>query len=331
MKSKGIPAALCLLAVLTGLAANAQANTSVKFSATSDCRAQTRWPALLGQIAAVAGGPGEFMVSAGDIDRCANTRSDLDAAYGAGFTWYPVIGNHERPGSGAESYYGENMDYLRGYSYGAVNPGPAGCSETTYSFDAGPVHIVCINEYWDGLNNPGSDRARDGDVVPALRAWIANDLANTSKPWKIIVGHEPAYPQADQDWGDSRHVGDSLDKYVANRDAFWAVLEQNDVTAYICGHTHRYSRYQPPGSSVWQFDAGEAGKASDHWRYDTFIMVNADENQIQFDVYRSLNQEGVFAITDSLLVPDPATLALLAAGALVLLRRRSRACQVREP
>jgi len=188
-----------------------------------------------------------------------------------------------------------------------------------YSFDAGPVHIVCINEYWNGGTAAGSDIARDGDAVTELRQWLADDLASTDKPWKLVVGHEPAYPQPDEDWGDARHVGDSLDKYPANRDAFWDVLEQHDVAAYLCGHTHRFSHYLPPGSDVWQIDCAEA---RDLGQYGAFLIVEANDEMIRFDVYRSLST-GRFSLTDTWAVPEPAVLMpAFVIGVLGLMRRR---------
>jgi hypothetical protein len=201
-----------------------------------------------------------------------------------------------------------------------VNAGPTGTGETTYSFDAGPVHIAAINEYWDGGTSAGSDVARDGDVVAELRDWLAADLAASSAPWKIVFGHEPAYPQPDEDWGDARHVGNSLDKYPANRDAFWDLLEANGVVAYICGHTHRASHYQPTTSSVWQIDVGEARGIG---KYGTFLIVEADYTEITFNLYRSLDS-AQFALTDSWAVPEPATVVLLLPAAVALLARRMR-------
>jgi hypothetical protein len=307
--------------VLTAAAVGAPAG-EVRFLVTCDNRYYAGFADVLAEVAALPGGPGEFMVSPGDIDRCADTRDRLDTAFGSGFTWYPVIGNHELPGAGSETYYGENIDYLRAYSYGPVNPGPTGCAETTYSFDAGPVHIACINEYWNGGTAAGSDIARDGDVVAELRTWLDNDLAGTDKTWKLVFGHEPAYPQPDEDWGDARHVGDSLDQYSANRDAFWDLLEQHGVVAYVCGHTHRFSHYQPPGSDVWQIDAAQARGTG---AYDTFMIVTADEAEVQFDVYRCLGSTP-FTLTDSWAVPEPSALCFFgAAVASVLLRRRPKA------
>ncbi len=298
----------------------------VKFSVTCDNRNFYQgFTDILNEINLRAGGPGQFMVSPGDIDHCETNLQILNNAFEPDIKWYPAVGNHEMPDKGTENYSGENMDYLRQYYYdhlqGTVNPGPAGCVETTYSFEVGPLHIACINEYWDGTTNVDADEAPPwGDVVPELRTWLDNDLSNTTCKWKLVVGHEPAYPQPDEDWGDARHVGDSLDANPANRDAFWNLLEQHDVVAYVCGHTHRFSHYQPPGSDVWQIDTAQARGIG---QYDTFVIVNADDNEIQFDVYRSMNTSQ-FSLTDSWAVPEPSTLSLLVFGGMLLMKKRTK-------
>jgi hypothetical protein len=126
---------------------------ALTFSVTSDSRTSSGFADVLEEIKLRAGGPGDFMVSTGDIDPVSVTRNKLETAFGAGFVWYPVVGNHELPGDGTERYPGENMDSLRSYDYGTVNPGPAGCVETTYSFDTGPVHMSVINEIVNAEDN----------------------------------------------------------------------------------------------------------------------------------------------------------------------------------
>ncbi len=114
-------------------------------------------------------------------------------------------------------------------------------------------------------------------------------------------------------------MSDSLNAYPGNRDAFWSLLEEKGATAYVCGHTHRFSHYQPPGSDVWQIDAAQARGTGIH---DTFVIVTAGAESIQFDVYRSL-VGGQFSLTDTWIVPEPAGLSLLSVLALMLLRRRT--------
>ncbi|MBT8368329.1 MAG: metallophosphoesterase [Deltaproteobacteria bacterium] len=61
--------------------------------------------------------------------------------------------------------------------------------------------------------------------------WIERDQSPSQKPSKFVIGHEPAYPQF-------RRAGDSLDADPLMRDDFWQILSENNVTAFISGHTH---------------------------------------------------------------------------------------------
>jgi hypothetical protein len=245
------------------------------------------------------------MLSVGDLDPVRVTRGQIDAVFGKSFAWYPVVGNHELDNTASDPAAGD-MAYLREYFNtnlkGKVNPGPQGTRETTYSFDAGDVHIAVINEYWDGQTEPGSD-AKGGGVVEPLRAWLKTDLQASRKPWKLVVGHEPAYPQPDKDWGAARHAEDNLTAHPADRDAFWSLLDECRVAAYLCGHTHRYSRYQPPHSKVWQIDVAQARGNEKEWKYDTFVIATADASGLKFETYRSLTEPRKFALTDRLALP----------------------------
>lgn len=116
--------------------------------------------------------------------------------------------------------------------------------------------------------------------MPALYEWLEADLASCDKPFIFVIGHEPAFPQ-------HRHVGSSLDKNKARRDAFWNLLEAEGVTAYICGHTHFYSAHQGNANfigKVWQFDVGDAG--NDPGDGKTFFDVTVDANLATLSVYR---------------------------------------------
>jgi Calcineurin-like phosphoesterase len=275
------------------LVAAASAET-VRFAVASDNRGRPGFVEIEKQIKKAAGGTVRFLISPGDEDPPETTREQIDQVFGAQFLWYPVVGNHEL----------KHLPYLRSYYLDRLKrttrPGPKGCRETTYSFDVGNVHIAVLNAFWNGEQGVGDDRKFNGGIVAPLRAWLADDLRATSKAWKLVVAHPPAFPRPDQDWHESRHVGESLDRHPADRDAFWALLDRQGVAAYICGHSHRYSRYQPPGSRVWQIDAALARGETNSWKYDTFVIVTADERRLKFEVYRNLKARGKFEITDTL-------------------------------
>ncbi|MFG0252488.1 MAG: DNRLRE domain-containing protein [Phycisphaerales bacterium JB038] len=260
------------------------------FTATSDTRSSTgpgEFPLVLADITAT-GGPGAFMVCPGDIDPPQNVDAALDAKFGAGFDWYPVVGNHE-----AETP--ADMPWIRnehGHLPHLVREGPVGCETTTYAFEFGNAHFAVINEYFDGTSDVGTD----GDICDELYAWLEADLLQNTKPWVFVVGHEPAYPQPDMHWGDARHVGDSLDQYPARRDAFWALLAGHNVSAYLTAHTHRYSRYLQ--DDVWQIDTGQARGVGP---YDTYQRWLVGEEQLVLHVYRSL-ADGAFRLVDTLAI-----------------------------
>ena len=281
----------------------ARAAEPLRFCVTADNRGHSDFISILQQMAKLQGGPGQFMISVGDVDPAQTTRGHLDQVFGKDFIWYPVVGNHELKGTGTD--LAENdMLYLRKYYdarlKGKVNPGPKGTTETTYSFDAGDVHIAVINLYWDGEEAPESDKAQPySDVVKPLRTWLEEDLQRSHKTWKLVVGHEPGWPQADRDWGESRYENCGLSLQPRKRQRFWSILEENGVAAYLCAHTHRYSRYLPEGSKVWQIDSAQA-RGDKSWQFDAFLIVTADAKTLRFDAYRNLKEQGKFTITDTL-------------------------------
>ena len=285
---------------LAAVAGGCGAAAGFRFTATSDSRsprldlreafapvrsqagrqARSSFRHCLSQINERVGSEGVFHVSIGDIDPPGQTWEDIVDTFGADTLWYPVVGNHDA----ATAAY---LDWIR-VRFASLprplHPGPPGCETTTYSFDRGSAHFVVLNEYYDGRSDAGTD----GDVGGGLCEWLAADLAASAKPVKIVFGHEPAFPF-------ERHIGDSLDKYPDNRDRFWALLERERVAAYVCGHTHYYSRYRPEGGNVWQINLGNAG--NDQRDGQTFLACTVRRSSVRFDVWRG-RLGGEFALED---------------------------------
>jgi hypothetical protein len=196
-------------------------------------------------------GPGNFLVSTGDIDPPTVVKAAIDSILGDNYVWYPVIGNHE-----IEAI--EHVEYLRNYpevGKGIVNlvrHGPPGCKETTYSFDWENCHFVVLNQYYDGQ----SDMGTDGDVVPELLQWLEQDLVDNEKQNIFVFGHEPIFSMPDMDNGRLRHFDNSLNKYIDNNIAFLQLLRKFGVIAYVCGHSHNASYANFNG--LWQIDTGHS-------------------------------------------------------------------------
>ena len=253
------------------------------------------------------GGPGEFMISPGDIDPPGAVYNDIRTYIGSDYVWYPVVGNHE-----AETP--ADMTWLRAFNPGGnslpnvVKPGPANGVETSFSFDYGDVHFAVINEYYDG----SSDTGTVGDVTDALHTWLAADLTANTRPIVFVIGHEPAFPQPDKESGRVRYIDASLNMFETNRDRFWQTLTDNSVTAYICGHTHNYSAVKinadgvidGSGYNVWQIDVGHARGYADTGARSTFVMFYVmDDGSVWHTTYRLNLASHNYELTEKRQIP----------------------------
>jgi 3',5'-cyclic AMP phosphodiesterase CpdA len=257
---------------------------SFRFTASADNRdLHQTWRYVVGQINKVCGDEGAFHLSAGDVDPIDSTFAIMKEVFGEDVLFYLCIGNHELPGvsSTSNDRPDENMPWLRNHFStlpNIVNDGPSNCKETTYSYDYGPAHFVLLNQYYNGK----SDIALDGDVSDSLYAWLEADLALNSKKIIIVVGHEPAFPEAVD-----HHALDCINKYSARRDRFWNLLKEYHVAAHLTSHTHRYLMSEIQG--VLEINLGTAGQTND-WLVDdpkklTFLDVLVNETSVKFKAY----------------------------------------------
>ena len=112
-----------------------------------------------------------------------------------------AIGNHEGSGELFVKYFPYPFEGGRYWSY-----------------DDGPAHFTVIDQYTD--YSPGS----------AQLDWIENDLASTTKPWKIIYLHRPG-------WSAGNHGNDTnVQDYIQ------PLCVQYGVSLVFAGHNHYYAR-----------------------------------------------------------------------------------------
>lgn len=232
---------------------------------------------LLGYVAQF--GPGDFMVSTGDVLPAADTRWTISQVLGEEYPWFPLPGNHD--------FGYADLKFLQNYDYAAfgadapkiVNSGPDSCPDTTYSFDYKNAHFVALNVYC----NDESPWGIDGSIADTLYDWLAADLTETTQEHIFVFGHEPAFPQPDAQTGDLRHHHESLDQYPEARDRFWQLLQDEGVLAYIHGHTHGYSAIQLEG--VWQLDAGQAMGVRAAPSPGTFLIISVTGSAVRLQTY----------------------------------------------
>ncbi len=182
-----------------------------------------------------------------------------------------------------------NISSVKTWYYAPGNHDVDHLTESHWSMDVENVHFVFLNEYLTG----------DGRVGDSDYNWLVNDLNANAKPAVFIIGHEPAFPE-------NRHVGDSLDAYPEERDRFWNLLNERQVLAYICGHTHVYSTYSDATGPTIQIDLGNAGNPSITGNPQTFVIFDVTDQQVDAYVYDGFQDEpysGGFSF--SMPVPAP--------------------------
>jgi len=231
-------------------------------------------------------GPGDFMVSPGDVLVAADARWTIDQVLGEDYLWYPMPGNHD---------FGlADIRYLQNYDYdpngdappNIVNWGPESCPRTTYSFDYQNSHFVALNVYC----NEETPWGIDGSITDTIYDWLAADLAGTDQEHIFVFGHEPAFPQPDTHTGRINHLYESLDQYPQARDRFWQLLQDHNVLAYICGHTHGYSAVNLDG--IWQLDAGQAMGVRAAPSPGTFLILSVQGGRVVLKTYRGESGPG---------------------------------------
>ena len=176
-----------------------------------------------------AGRAGELLLTLGDNAYSSGTESELQSNLFAPMATllrqvplFPSPGNHEYVTHSAQPY-------LDNFYLPANNPQN---TERYYSFDWGPVHFV-------SLDSNCSTGTTGVCTMSAQKSWLQQDLAATSRPWKVVYFHHPP-------WSSGSH-GSS----TRMRDTFAPVFEQYGVDLVLTGHDHNYERSKPmKGSAV---------------------------------------------------------------------------------
>ncbi len=147
--------------------------------------------------------------------------------------FYFALGNHDLY-SGVRHYL--EAFYLPTNSVPPEVHAAAGTSpEHYYSFDHGDAHFTVL--FVPFLSQ---DELVPGD--PQYN-WLTNDLASTSKPWKIAVFHVPMNSSSAHRFDDYNYNGvpDRID--ISN--VLLPVLSRYGVQLFFCGHEHGYERFNP--------------------------------------------------------------------------------------
>lgn len=111
-----------------------------------------------------------------------------------------------------------------------------------FSFDYGDCHFIILD-----TETVGSEARISGTQLQ----WLKQDLEAASDAKFIFVAlHRPLFPVGP-------HIGSSLDRNPAERDALHALFVKHGVSAVFAGHEHLYNHQEKDG--IHYFITGGAG------------------------------------------------------------------------
>ena len=260
---------------------------SFSFAVVADPRAEgPSWRNALREIRDMktnpspAFSPAQWIVVAGDIDPAVLRYADYTNAFPSAQARPPllaVVGNHDL---GAADF-----PFIRDVMIPAV-PGiirrrPSSCD---YYRDYRNVRMIVVDAY--------GECGKTGVIRGTGLRWVEQVIGETPEDIDhiFISFHEPAFPRG-------RHVTDSFNANIKQRDAFWRMLLSaggGRVRAVLVGHTHSYSRMRvrDPGSEaandlsafpnedggIYQIDAGAAG----HGLTNTLVQIQVEGKDLFF-------------------------------------------------
>jgi 3',5'-cyclic AMP phosphodiesterase CpdA len=180
----------------------------------------------------MAGEPFDFAVITGDVayggngfgaggyPQLHNWMFDVYRSWLGSRPVYPAIGNHDDEANFAAPY--RDLFVLPGNGASAPFPDHA---ERFYSFDYGAAHIVVLDTELAFQNLTRRQ---------AQLAWLVDDLARTTRPWKIAVFHRSPFSAGGE------HQSD-----LAVRAELAPIFEAHGVSLVLSGHEHDYERTVP--------------------------------------------------------------------------------------
>lgn len=232
----------------------------------------------------------DFVLEVGDTVYPSFTSALVDlrcfSVYGKQMRQTPyffAIGNHDLY-SGVASYLDAfhlptNSVPLSAHNMAQTSP------EHYYSFDHGDVHFTVL--YIPFLYQY---KLTAGD--PQFN-WLTNDLASTSKPWKIVLFHVPFFSSSAHRFDDSDYNG-AYDR-LELKNLLLPVLARYGVQLVVCGHEHGYERFIPAegvhcittaggGGGLYGFSELDSASAL-FWTRHNCLRVTVDGSSLKAEAF----------------------------------------------
>jgi acid phosphatase type 7 len=238
--------------------------TPFRFLAFGDCRSNTT---PHGQVSAnMLAANGLFSIYHGDYcydDNYATWKSQFfipdELSLDAKVPFMSVPGNHENWGANNKAW--------------VYNPESNSGTQDYYSFDYGDVHFLMLNN------------SVAYTVGSAQYNFAMNDLTNTTRRWKIVIYHEPAYTYG------GHNMNTTMQTWYTN------VFIPKGVDLIINGHNHFYQHCLVNGLHNFVIGGGGAPlytpttgtyvvKSSQSYCYGVF---DETQNSLKLSVFSNMN------------------------------------------
>ncbi|WP_434687353.1 metallophosphoesterase [Pseudanabaena minima] len=166
--------------------------------------------------------------------------------------FYAVLGNHDiiKSNNGLDQ----------------INYQPFNMSDRYYSFAKGDVNEGTVEFFALDTNR---NAPWDAQI-----AWLDQQLAKSTAPWKIVYGHHPLYSSG-------RHG--SSPELTAKLAPIFA---KHKVPLYLCGHDHGYERSIPLDGTIYIVNGGGGAPLYKFGRSPHTAFVSSQFSFMTFDVYQ---------------------------------------------
>ena len=266
--------------------------TAAHWGFAADCRTNTADHNAM--VSLIASHDPRMMLYGGDLCASASYSSwnsewfvSNQAALNATSPWVNSPGNHE----------GWN-DLTKAFTQSEMG------DPDYFSFNYGDAHVLVLNTQL----SHGSGSAQWN--------FAAADLAASNAAWKVVAFHISAYVSGSSHGEDADMVAMSQQVFVPN-----------GVDLVLTGHSHFYQHNLVDGIHHMVIGSFGAPLAAPSYASYTILseqtycfgIIDTTPNVLTLTTYRTNG-----SIIETITIPEPATLAVLALGALTLLRRKRK-------
>jgi predicted phosphodiesterase len=166
--------------------------------------------------------------------------------------FYAVLGNHDiiKSNNGLDQ----------------INYKPFNMSDRYYSFKKGEVNEGTVEFF-------AIDTNKNADWDMQL-AWLDQQLAKSTAPWKMVYGHHPLYSSG-------RH---GSNPELAAKLA--PIFAKHKVPLYLCGHDHGYERFNPISGTAYIVNGGGGAPLYKFGKSAQTAFVSSQFSFMTFDVYQ---------------------------------------------